>query len=104
MKWIVNYTISAERDLRCIYEYISNTLCAPDTAKNLIRKIMDEISSLEEMPNRFARYDNKPWYDRGLRFFSVKNYIVFYLSNEETKTVSVIRILYGGRDVEKQLL
>lgn len=103
MKWTVFYTNTAEQDLRSIYEYIANTLCAPDTAKNLTRQIMDEISSLDEMPNRYAKYDKEPWKDRGLRFFSVKNYVIFYLPNEETKTVYIIRIMYGGRDIEKQL-
>lgn len=103
MKWTVIYTNTAEQDLRSIYEYIANTLCAPDTAKNLTRQIMDEISSLDEMPNRYAKYDKEPWKDRGLRFFSVKNYVIFYLPNEETKTVYIIRIMYGGRDIEKQL-
>ena len=103
MKWTVIYTNTAEQDLRSIYEYIANTLCAPDTAKNLTRQIMDEISFLDKMPNRYAKYDKEPWKDRGLRFFSVKNYVIFYLPNEETKTVYIIRIMYGGRDIEKQL-
>lgn len=103
MKWTINYTNAAEQDLRSIYEYIANTLCALDNAKNLTRQIMDEISSLDEMPNRYARYDKEPWKDRGLRFLSVKNYVIFYLPNEETKTVYIIRIMYGGRDIEKQL-
>ena len=103
MKWTVNYTNAAEQDLRSIYDYIATTLCAFDTAKNLVRQIMEEIASLDEMPKRYAKYDKKPWKDRGLRFFSVKNYVIFYLTNEKTKTVYIIRIMYGGRDIEKQL-
>lgn len=103
MKWTVNYTNTAEQDLRSVYDYIATTLCAVDTAKNLVRQIMDEIASLDEMPNRYAKYDKKPWKDRGLRFVSVRNYVIFYLPNEKTKTVSIIRIMYGGRDIEKQL-
>ena len=103
MKWTVNYTNAAEQDLRSIYDYIATTLCAVDTAKNLVRQIMEEIASLDEMPNRYAKYDKKPWKDRELRFFSVKNYVIFYLTNEETKTAYIIRIMYGGRDIEKQL-
>ena len=103
MKWTVNYTNTAEQDLRCIYDYIATTLCEVDTAKNLVRQIMCKIVSLDEMPNRYAMYDKEPWKNRGLRFLSVKNYVIFYLPNEETKTVYIIRIMYGGRDIEKQL-
>ena len=33
----------------------------------------------------------------------VDNYLVFYIPNKETQTVTVIRVMYGGRDVEIQL-
>ena len=33
----------------------------------------------------------------------VDNYIVFYIPNGETHTVSVIRVMYGGRDIDTQL-
>ena len=38
-----------------------------------------------------------------LRFFPVDNYLVFYKTDDETETVYVVRIMYGGRDVHKQL-
>lgn len=31
------------------------------------------------------------------------NYLVFYKTDDENKTVYVVRIMYGGRDVHKQL-
>ena len=31
------------------------------------------------------------------------NYLVFYKTDDETETVYVVRIMYGGRDVHKQL-
>ena len=36
-------------------------------------------------------------------FFPVDNYLVFYKTDDETETVYVVRIMYGGRDVHKQL-
>ena len=43
------------------------------------------------------------WRGRGLRWIPVGNYLVFYTVDEATKSVRVIRIMYGGRDIEKQL-
>ncbi len=103
MSYSVYYSKQAELDLRDIYEYIAYTLLVPDTAKKLVNKIMDEISELDEMPLRFPLYKNEPWKSRGLRTFSVGNYMVFYLPMEEKNIVSVIRIMYGGRDIQKQL-
>ena len=38
-----------------------------------------------------------------LRFFPVGNYLVFYKTDDETEIIYVVRIMYGGRDVHKQL-
>ena len=44
---------------------------------------------------------DEPWYSQGVRFMPVKNYLVFYTVKNET--VSIARIMYGGRDISKQL-
>ena len=36
----------------------------------------------------------------GVRKMPVENYLVCYLPDEKTRVVKVIRIFYGGRDVE----
>lgn len=33
----------------------------------------------------------------------VDNYLVFYVPSHDDLTVTVIRIMYGGRDIDKQL-
>ena len=103
MSWNIVYSSQARQDLRSIFEYISNELCAPDTAANQSRRIMKSIRDLEEMPMRYRLYENEPWNSIGLRFFSVDNYLVFYLSKETENIVNIIRIMYGGRDIRKQL-
>lgn len=40
---------------------------------------------------------------RRASFFPVDNYLVFYLPNETKNTVSIVRIMYGGRDIRRQL-
>ncbi len=42
-----------------------------------------------------------PW--QGLRFFPVNNDLIFYLPNEMESSVTIARIMYGGRDIRKQL-
>ncbi len=61
---------------------------------------MTAIRKLDTMPNRNRLYEEEPWYSRGLRFFPVDNYLVFYKTNDETETVYIVRIMYGGRDVQ----
>ena len=55
------------------------------------------------MPERFPRYGKEPWYSRGLRFASIDNYIVFYIPDIEEQTVTILRVMYSGRNMEEQL-
>ncbi|MDD3363124.1 MAG: type II toxin-antitoxin system RelE/ParE family toxin [Hespellia sp.] len=103
MSWRIVYSLQARQDLRSIFEYIFNELCAPDTAANQSRRIMKSIRDLEEMPLRYRLYEDEPWNSMGLRFFPVDNYLVFYLPNETKNAVNIVRIMYGGRDIRKQL-
>ncbi|MCD8157667.1 MAG: type II toxin-antitoxin system RelE/ParE family toxin [Clostridiales bacterium] len=86
-----------------MYEYIAYNLLVPETATIQIQRILKSIWGLDEMPMRYELYDYEPWHSRGLRFLSVDNYIVFYLPKEETNVINVVRILYGKRDLNKQL-
>ena len=55
------------------------------------------------MPERNPLYSDEPWYSRGVRYLPVRKYLVFYTVSAKDDTVFVSRILYGGRDVSKQL-
>jgi toxin ParE1/3/4 len=64
---------------------------------------MKGIRSLDDMPFRFKLYDEEPWHSQGIRIMSVDNYFVIYLPNESDNIVSIVRIMYSGRDISKQL-
>ena len=75
----------------------------PDTAAGQTNRIMKAARSLEQMPMRHRLYEEEPWHSQGLRFLPVDNYLIFYLPDETNNIVNIIRIMYGGRDVKKQL-
>ena len=89
--------------MRSIYEYIAFDLAEPLIVSAQSKRIMNAVRSLEEMPMRYRLYDHEPWRGRGLRIVPVNNYLVFYMVDEEAETVKIIRIMYGGRDIKKQL-
>jgi toxin ParE1/3/4 len=103
MKWTVDYAESARQDLKGIFEYISETLLVPMTAAKQTDRIMDAADSLDNMPLRYCLFDKEPWRSHGFRIMPVDNYVVIYFPDEANNTVTVIRIMYGGRDIEKQL-
>ena len=103
MIYSVKFSAQAEEDLKGIFEYIAFDLMSLQNANAQLSRLESDILKLKEMPERFRLYEKEPWLSRGLRVMSVDNYLVFYIPDKETKTVTVIRVMYGGRDVEKQL-
>lgn len=99
----VVYTFRARLDLRDIYDYIAFTLLAPDASRNTTERILEAARNLQSLPERNPLYKEEPWHSQGVRFIPVKNYIVFYTVNTDTDTVSVTRIMYGARDLSRQL-
>lgn len=97
-KYNIQITEPAEKDLHEIGVYISKELLEPEIAKKLVSKIAKAVSSLEEMPLRNALAADKRLAHKSIRKIMVDNYIVFYIVSDESKTVTIVRILYGRRD------
>ena len=93
----------ADVDIRGIYEHIAFELQAPDNARGQLDRLEESIMSLKQMPERFRGYENEPWKSRGLRMMLVDNYCVLYISDMEQAIVSIVRVMYGGRDIDSQL-
>ena len=103
MIYQITLTPEAQRDLRTIYRYIAVSLQSVQNATGQLDRLEENILSLAKMPERFRVYDREPWRSRNLRVMPVDNYLVFYIPNHQEKLVTVIRIMYGGRDVDAQL-
>lgn len=103
MNYNVLITKEAEEDLRGIFAYINFELLSPQSARGQIDRIRKAIEGLNELPMRYRLVDTEPWKSRGLRVRPCDNYLIFYLVNEQSKTVFISRILYGKRDVYKLL-
>ena len=103
MMYEVETTDQAETDLREIYEYIAFELLSPDHASGQLVRLEAHIEGLGEFPEKFRRYDKEPWHGRGMRVMPVDNYLVFYIPDEAAALVTVIRIMYAGRNVDAQL-
>ena len=100
MKYTVTLSSEAQKDIAEICEYISAVLNEKEIAKNMLELLRKNILSLDEMPGRFRLYENEPWKSRGVHIMPVKKYLVFYIINENKKSVDVLRVIYGSRDIE----
>ena len=103
MSYEVTLTPEAKHDLREIYRYIAVELQSEQNANGQLNRLEENILKLDEMPERFRVYDREPWRNRNLRVMPVDNYLVFYIPDHQAETVTVLRIMYGGRDIDAQL-
>ena len=99
----IRYSSQALEDLKDIFSYIAYELSEPATAQNLINKIRSEVKSLGFMPMRNKSVDWEPWKSMGMHETSVHNFIIFYTVDSAQLTVRIIRVVYGGRDMEAAL-
>ena len=78
-------------------------LCAPAIAEKQIKRLWKAILSLDELPERYRRYEKEPWHRRGMRVLPLDNFVILYIPYLEEKVVRIVTVMYGGRDISEQL-
>ena len=94
------YSSKALNDLKDIFNYIAQGLSAPDAATNQVNRIRKGVRSLDFMPSRYAVVEWEPWKSMGMHKVPIDNFVIFYTVNADARKVFIIRIVYGGRDIE----
>ena len=100
MIYEVELSEQADSDLRGIFEYISFELQSPENASGQLDRLEEQILSLDTMPERYRKYEKEPWKSRGLRVLPVDNYVVLYIPDSDKKVVTILRVMYAGRDID----
>ena len=103
MIYEVEVSEQADSDLRGIFEYIAFELQAPENASGQLERLEEQILSLDTIPERYRKYEKEPWETRGLRVLPVDNYVVLYIPDSNKKVVTILRVMYAGRDIDNQL-
>jgi addiction module RelE/StbE family toxin len=88
----------AEEDLDGIFDYIANTLEAPVAANRLMMAIEKAMQSPRTSPRIGPKCRDEALNKKGYRKLIVDDYIAFYLVNDEERTVTVMRVIYGRRN------
>jgi plasmid stabilization system protein ParE len=98
MNYNIHITFKAERDLGEAADYIEFNLRNSQSADDLLDKAAEEINSLSSMPQRFRLVDDPVLASWGIRFITVNNYLAFYIIDEDSHTVHILRFLYAKRN------
>lgn len=102
-KYSYRFTEKAGQDLDEILRFISVDLVNPTAAQNLGRKVFEKIDVVRAFPDSGAPVDNEFLADKTVRKLSVDNYVIYYKAHYEEKVISIIRIVYGKRNLDEIL-
>lgn len=100
-KYEVRITNAALSDMEKIYDYIAGNLYSPVSAIGQYTRLKDAVLSLDIFPERFPLFEAVPEHSRGLRKMSVDNYLICYVVEENSVTVT--NVLYGASDIHEKL-
>ena len=98
MDYQVMLTVQSGEQIRQTVLYIAQTLQAPETARRWADLLYKEIAGLSFMPSRYPLTEEESGRTKGIHKMPVKNFLVYYLIDEENKIVSVTAVIYGRRD------
>ena len=79
-------------------QYISKILFVPETAQKWLDSLQCEIRKLDSMPSRYPLTAEEPWRTKGIRKMPFKNFLVYYLIDEDKNSVLVTAVIYGRRN------
>jgi len=97
MKYRLRYMDDTVTDREHIKAYLSQFY--PGTARKFFALLKKKTVRLKTFPYSCPEYEDVPDY----RKLVVGDYLVFYVVNEDAKTVDIHRILHGSRDIRQHL-
>jgi len=100
-KYEIKYLEVFYKDLSSIINYIKYELGNEDAARNLLNKIVQEISKRSYNPEAYEKYLSiRKRKDTYYRIY-VKNYTIFYVVKDNT--MEVRRIIYSKRNLKNMI-
>lgn len=100
MSFNVELTESALEDIQEIKFYISTTLKNPETAVSIVESIVSTVEKLKIFP-KVHRVRKTHLLHGEIRFVPVSNYTVLYSVNDDKSIVSILRVVYGRRNISE---
>ena len=96
MSYHLHITSVAERDISQAADYIEFVLKNPKAADDLLEETDQKINALLPFPQEHPIVEDKLLAAWGIRFTQIKNYLAFYVVEENQVTVT--RFLYAKSD------
>ena len=102
-KYIVEMSETAEQDLENIISYLRYDLSGDIIADKYKILFKQELKKLEDIAGSMPTLDEELTGYENIRKINVRNYIIFYIIEEENDKAFVVRIGHAFMDWEKYL-
>ena len=102
-KYIVEISETAEQDLENIISYLKYSLAGDIIADKYKILFKQELKNLENIAESMPILDENLTGHKNIRKVNVRNYIIFYIVDEENSKALVLRIGHAFMDLEKYL-
>lgn len=98
----MNYTIkmsdTAKQDLRDIAMWLFRKTNDIELSKKFVNELRDSCKTLNLFPKAGAFPKDRVMSSQGYRYISYKEYLIFYLIDDEKLTVIIMAIIRENRD------
>lgn len=102
-KYLVEISENAEKDLENIISYLRHTLAGDIIADKYKILFKQELKKLENVAGSMPILDEELTGQKNIRKINVRNYIIFYIVEEDNLKAFVVRIGHAFMDWEKYL-
>ena len=94
----ITITEPAEKDLNSAVDYFITVLKAPKAAQTLLDEVEEKLNFLSANPLVYEIEYDDYLQERNIRSVLVRSHLVFYIVNQESEEVIILRILYARRN------
>lgn len=102
-KYIVEISDTAVKDLESIISYLRHNLAGDIIADKYKILFKQELKNLENIAGSMPVLDKELTGHKGIKKINVRNYIIFYIIDEENSKAIILRIGHAFMDWEKYL-
>ena len=95
MIYFKEFSKAAVKDIKQTNSYLKNILKNKSAAHNLINETEATVGNLIVFPNSHPIVQDSVLAFYKIRYVQIKNYLMIYTVNEDTKTVYIVRFLYS---------